>query len=500
LTGKIEGKIQVHHLKRRALIYVRQSSMRQVMENKESTARQYALVDKAADLGWAKDLIDVIDDDLGKSASSTHGRGGFQRLVATVAMGQVGIVMGLEMSRLARNNADFHQLLQICGTNNTLIYDADAVYDLMRLNDRLVLGLKGSMSEAELFTIRARLQGGALNKAARAELKIKLPIGFIYCPAGKTVIDPDSQVQESIRLLFTTFKKLGSAKSVVRYFSKEQLRFPTRPSKGHDKGQLVWQPLSSSLVLRILHNPRYAGAYSYGRTKLRQSPSGGASYSKRERSQWHALVTDAHPGYISWDEFEAIEARLTSNALHDFRGPVREGNALLQGLVLCGKCGRNFATSYKKRRSDGQISPIYICNRDRLDYAGKICTYIPGSGIDDIVASILLEKVTPVAVDAVVAVQHEITKRAEVTDKLMRRHVDRAQYEADLAKRRVMSVDPENRLVAQTFEEDWNAKLSQLEHAKLEYEQRRKGNRQVLDDETHAGSVLGHTPRRDGHR
>ena len=320
-----DHKVTRHHLNRKALIYVRQSSMKQVMENTESTARQYALVDTALELGWSQALIGIIDEDLGKSARSAAQRDGFQKLVADVAMGQVGIVMGLEMSRLARNNADFQQLLHICGSNNTLIYDEDAVYDLMHLNDRLVLGLKGTLSEVELFTIRTRLQGGALNKAARAELKVKLPVGFVYSPTGQVELDPDRQVQKTIRLFFDVFRRLGSSKGVVRHFNRQGIPFPVRPVKGPDKGELTWRPLSSDLALRILHNPRYAGAYAYGRTKLRKSPSGGISYSKRERDQWHALVKDAHAAYITWDEFEAIEQRLAANARHDACGPAREG-------------------------------------------------------------------------------------------------------------------------------------------------------------------------------
>ena len=479
MRSNIDGKIGSHHLKRGAIVYVRQSSMKQVMENTESTARQYGLVEKAVELGWDKNLVTVIDDDLGKSASSAASRSGFQKLVADVAMGQVGIVMGLEMSRLARNNADFQQLLQICGTNNTLIYDADAVYDLMRLNDRLVLGFKGTMSEAELFTIRARLQGGALSKASRAELKIKLPVGFVYSQSGEVALDPDRQVQETLKLFFASFRKIGSSKGVVNYFNREGIKFPIRPVRAPHKGELVWGALSSSLSLRILHNPRYAGAYCYGRTKICKSQSGGTSYSKRERDQWHALVKDVHPGYLGWDEFEENEQKLSENVACDLGGVAREGNALLQSMAICGRCGRNYSTSYK-RRKDGSLTPIYICNREQADYGKSICTYVPGSGIDDMVAKALLERMTPMAVDAAISVQKEIVKRSDEADKLLSRHVQRAQYEADLAKRRVMAVDPDNRLVAQSFEEDWNKKLVLLEQAKLEFEKKRKCSKHIL--------------------
>src|SRR5215470_3093305 len=347
-------KIQAHHLSRQALVYVRQSTLHQVFAHGESTARQYGLAATAQDLGWPDALVEVIDDDLGQSGSSATHRPGFQRLVASVALGQVGIVMGLEISRLARNNADFQQLLQICGLNQTLICDADAIYDLSQLNDRLILGLKGTMSEAELFTMRARLQGGLRHKAARGELATKLPIGFVYASPGKVILDPDQDVQETIRVFFHTFRHVGSAIGVVKYFNRQGLKFPTRPIKGPHCGEVWCTALSSGLALRILHNPRYAGAFAYGRTRLMQSPSGGASYRKRHRPDWHALVKGAHAGYISWSEFEANQERLQHNMTHHPHGPARQGAALLQGMVMCGTCGRNMATSYK-RRASGRI-------------------------------------------------------------------------------------------------------------------------------------------------
>jgi DNA invertase Pin-like site-specific DNA recombinase len=473
-------KIQAHHLSRKALVYVRQSTLHQVFAHGESTARQYGLTATAQDFGWPDSLVEVIDDDLGQSGSSATHRHGFQRLVADVALGQVGIVMGLEISRLARNNADFQQLLQICGLNQTLIGDADAIYDLSQLNDRLVLGLKGTMSEAELFTMRARLQGGLRHKAARGELATKLPIGFVYAPAGKVTLDPDQHVQEAIQLLFQTFRQVGSSIGVVRYFNHHGLTFPTRPIKGPHCGEVWWTALSSSLALRILHNPRYAGAFAYGRTRLLHSPRGGAAYQKRKREAWHALVQQAHPGYISWEEFEANQERLQRNMTCHHQGPARQGAALLQGLVLCGTCGRNMSTSYK-RRAGGRIDPIYTCNRAKLDYSAPICTSIPGGEVDRMLSSVLLEQVTPLAMEAALSVQQEILKRAQEAEKLLHRQVERAQYDADLAKRRLMAVDPANRHVAQTLENDWNDKLAHLQQAKQEYETRRAKSRYVLD-------------------
>ena len=480
------AKIQAHHLRRKALVYVRQSTLHQVFEHRESTARQYGLSSTAQDLGWPDHLVEVIDDDLGQSGRSAQYRHGFQRLVADVALGQVGIVMGLEISRLARNNADFQQLLQLCGLNQTLIYDADAVYDLMHLNDRLVLGLKGTMSEAELFTMRARLQGGLRHKASRGELATKLPVGFVYAPTGKVILDPDQQVQETLRLFFQTFRKLGASIAVVQYFNQQGLTFPTRPIKGPHRGELWWSALSSGAALRILHNPRYAGAFAYGRTRLIKSPSGGASYTKRPREVWHALVKEVHPGYISWEEFEANQERLQGNLTHRSQpGAARQGNALLQGIVLCGHCGKNMATSYKSR-AKGCVDPLYTCNRTKLDYGGPVCTFIPGAEIDRMISAVLLEQVTPLAMEAAIAVQHEIVKRAEETDKLLSRQVQRAEYEADLARRHLMAVEPANRLVARTLEDEWNEKLEQLEQAKAECEKRRAKNQYVLDEQKRA--------------
>jgi DNA invertase Pin-like site-specific DNA recombinase len=485
MTGAHHPKIQAHHLRRKALVYVRQSTLHQVFEHGESTARQYGLTATAQDLGWPDALVEVIDDDLGQSGASATRRHGFQRLVASVALGQVGIVMGLEISRLARNNADFQQLLQICGLNQTLICDADAMYDLSQLNDRLILGLKGTMSEAELFTMRARLQGGLRHKAARGELATKLPIGFVYSPPGKVILDPDQDVQETIRLFFHTFRQVGSSIGVVKYFNRQGLKCPTRPIKGPHCGEVWWTELSSGLALRILHNPRYAGAFAYGRTRLMQSPSGGAFYRKRHRHDWHAFVKGAHAGYISWSEFEANQERLQRNLSHHPHGPAREGAALLQGIVLCGACGRNMTTSYK-RHAGGRSDPIYTCNHAKLNYSMPICTSIPGGAVDAMISAVLLEQVTPLAMEAALAVQQEIVNRAREAEKLLHRQVERAQYEADLARRRLMAVDPALRHVAQTLEADWNDKLDHLQQAQHDYETRRANSHHVLNAQQQA--------------
>src|SRR6266498_734643 len=348
------GKVTAEHLRRNAYLYVRQSTLRQVMENTESTKCQYALRQRAVALGWAQEQVVVIDSDQGHSGASAADREGFQRLVPEVGMGRAGIVLGLEVSRLARNNADWHRLLEICALADTLICDEDGLYDPGCFNDRLLLGLKGAMSEAELHFIRARLRGGQLSKARRGELPMILPIGLVYDPAGRVVLDPDAGVQHAVRHLFATFARTGSARAVVQAFNAEGLRFPARVRTGPHKGELSWMPLRHWRVLRTLHNPRYAGAFVYGRARGRKTLDGKITVEQVPRDQWIALIYDAHPGYITWDQFETNQQLLTVNAqAHSSdraAGPAREGPALLQGLAVCGRCGRRMNVGDHHRR------------------------------------------------------------------------------------------------------------------------------------------------------
>ncbi|WP_213959427.1 recombinase family protein [Variovorax sp. dw_954] len=300
MMNDLHQKVQASHLKRDAYLYVRQSTLRQVFENTESTKRQYGLRQRAVALGWADERVIVIDSDLGQSGASSD-REGFQRLVAEVGMGHAGIVLGLEVSRLARNSMDWHRLLEICALTATLICDEDGVYDPAHFNDRLLLGLKGTMSEAELHVLRARLQGGILNKARRGELEIRPPVGLIYTSEGTVVLDPDQQVQHCLRWLFATFARTGSACATVRFARTEELAFPRRCAKGVHKGELLWGALDHSQVLRALHNPRYAGAFAYGRSQTRRNVDGGTSLQRLPQDEWVTLIPDSHPGYISWD-------------------------------------------------------------------------------------------------------------------------------------------------------------------------------------------------------
>jgi DNA invertase Pin-like site-specific DNA recombinase len=342
MRAEAHQKVNGGHLQRRAYLYVRQSTIRQVFENTESTKRQYALRQHALALGWSAEQIVVIDSDLGQSGASAVDREGFQRLVAEVGLGKAGIVLGLEVSRLARNSTDWHRLLEICALTDTLILDEDGVYDPAHFNDRLLLGLKGTMSEAELHIIKARLQGGILNKARRGELQSPLPVGLVYSTDNQPVLDPDKQVQESLRCFFDTFQRTGSAMATVKTFHQQRLRFPRRLKKGPHKGDVFWVELTHSRALQVLHNPRYAGAFVYGRRRTRKKADGKEAYRMLPREEW-ILLPDLHPGYISWERYEENQRRLRENAqaLGDDRrkSPPREGPALLQGLVLCGVCG-----------------------------------------------------------------------------------------------------------------------------------------------------------------
>lgn len=301
MTHETHSKVQARHLQRHAYLYIRQSSLRQVLEHTESTQRQYNLKQRAIALGWASDQIVVVDNDQGLSGASAVDRAGFQTLVADVGMGRAGMVMGLEVSRLARNSTDWHRLLEICALTDTLILDEDGVYDPAHFNDRLLLGLKGTMSEAELHVLRARLIGGILNKARRGELQCRVPIGLVYDAAGRVVLDPDQQVQHTIRVLFETFRRTGSATATVKSFRDHGLSFPRRMWHGARKGEVIWGPLDHPRTLWVLHNPRYAGAFVYGRTRQRHHTR---KNHKLPREEWMALVRDAHPSYISWDQFE----------------------------------------------------------------------------------------------------------------------------------------------------------------------------------------------------
>jgi len=483
MNNEIYQKVQAGHLKRDAYLYVRQSTIRQVIENTESTKRQYALRQRAIALGWPAERIIVIDSDLGRSGEAMADREGFQKLVTEVGMGHAGIVLGLEVSRLARNCADWHRLLELCALSSTLILDEDGLYDPCDFNDRLLLGLKGTMSEAELHILRARLQGGKDSKARRGELKMTLPIGLVYDPQGQVVLDPDQHVQQALRTLFQTFQRTGSATAVVRFFREQGLLFPSRVHQGARKGEVVWRPLRHGRVLRTLHHPRYAGAYVYGRKHFYKTADGRTHYHMRPQEQWHTLLLSAHPGYITWKQFQDNRRRLHEQAqaygLNRKKSPPRAGPALLQGIVLCGICGMRMTVRYHTRK-ESRV-PEYVCQRHGIEYSGTICQYVPGAGVDQAIGSLLLEMVTPMTLDIALAVQQELHSRLDEADRLRKQQVERAQYEADLAGQRFMQVHPNNRHVADALEADWNQKLRILTDAKDQYERRRQADCAVFD-------------------
>jgi DNA invertase Pin-like site-specific DNA recombinase len=487
MTQDAHQKVKASHLKRNAYLYVRQSTLRQVFENTESTHRQYALRQHAAALGWPLDRIIVIDTDLGQSGASAADREGFQRLVTEVSLGRAGIVLGLEVSRLARNSMDWHRLLEICALADTLILDEDGVYDPAHFNDRLLLGLKGTMSEAELHVLRARLQGGIRNKAKRGELFVRPPMGFVYSN-GSLILDPDQQVQQSVRLLFETFRRTASAMATVKYFAEQSLQFPRRVHSGPNKGDVVWAGLEHSRVLRILHNPRYTGAFVYGRTHTRKTLQGDWVIENVPREEWEVLIRGAHAGYIDWEEYEQNQRRLSDNCqayCEDRRkNPPREGPALLQGLLICGLCGKRMTVRYHSRR--GRLIPDYVCQRAGIEHGEPICQHIPGAAIDEAAENILVEAVSPITLEVALAVQQELQSRLDEADRLRQQQVERARYEAELSRRRYLRVDPDNRLVADSLEADWNDKLRLLAEAQEVCERQRAQDRKLIDEQQRA--------------
>ena len=464
-------KVLPEHRDRNAMIYIRQSTIAQVKFNQESTQRQYALQEKALALGWDPDRIHVIDGDLGVSGSGRTKRQGFQQLVASVSLGEVGAVFGLEISRLARSSADLMKLLELCGLFRTLIIDEDGIYDMADFNDRLVVGLKGTMGEAELHILRSRMLGGKENAAAKGELRFPLPVGYIYGSDRKTVMDPDEQVRSAISAVFHAFRKSGTAYGVVRHFALNSLLIPKRAYGGAWDGQLTWATLTHSRVLNILHNPSYSGAYVYGRfgDKKTVSPEGHFVHHtvRLPKDEWKVFIPDHHEGYISWDEFEANQKLLDSNRTNtEVCGAAREGAALLQGIMICGKCGRHMTVRYT---GNGGINPRYECY-GKWEHGNKAtCTSIPASIVDSAISAKILSLLKPPQLEIALKVIHSIGETDQADDRHWKLSIERAQYEADRAQRQYMLAEPENRLVTRTLENAWNQRLQELDQAKQDY-------------------------------
>jgi DNA invertase Pin-like site-specific DNA recombinase len=453
------SKITRSHRERTALIYVRQSSLAQVRDNTESTARQYALADTAVTLGWARGDVRIIDADLGRSGRSAQGRDGYRELVSQVCLGEIGAIFGLEISRLARSTADLSRLLELARLTNTLVIDGDGVYDLTDFNDRMLLGLKGTMSEAELHLLAGRLQGAKRAAAQRGELRTPLPVGYVYDDEDRCVMDPDAEVQAAITDVFTHFTATGSAYGVVTAFKDR--KFPLRAYGGAWAGQLRWGPLTHARVLGVLNNPAYAGAYVYGRytTKRRVQPDGSvrSTITLLPRPEWTVLIREHHDAFVSWEDYLATEAKLAANRTNAGARPPREGLALCQGILACGSCGRPMSTRYHR---NGHAA--YECN-SRLDLLNTpTCRSIAAATIDDAVTERLLNALTPAEIALAFAAADQVEQRRSSTTRAAELAVDRARYEADRAERAFHAAEPENRLVTRNLETRWEKRLSAL--------------------------------------
>jgi excisionase family DNA binding protein len=451
-------KIRPEHLARPAFVYVRQSTVDQVRHHQESRRRQYDLAAEARAMGWQEAV--VIDEDLGKSAATTAGRPGFQRLVADVSLGRAGAVFSLEVSRLARNNRDWHQLLELCGLTDTVIVDADGIYDPRLLNDRLLLGLKGTISEAELGWLRQRAYEGLLAKARRGELRLSMPVGYVYTPDGRVEKHPDQRVQAAIRLVFQQFATLRSARQVLLWFHQEQLSVPAFTAEAPWGGRVTWHLPRYNMILSLLQNPVYAGAYAFGRTSTRTRIVDGAAQKtrghRRPRHDWLVLLPDHHDGYIAWDTYERIQQLLADNAQMNGRmvkGAVRSGPSLLAGLLRCGRCGRRLQVTY----SSAVVR--YTCRHSSTTGCGLA---FGGLRVDAAIERELVRVLTPGAIETALAAADMGEDGTVATRAALDLELREARYEAERAQRQYDAVEPEHRLVAVTLEQRWNAALERV--------------------------------------
>ncbi len=465
-------KLKTWHLDRSAIVYVRQSTPQQVLDHKESTARQYALVDRAVALGWARDRVTTIDDDLGRSGQSIEGRPGFQRLLAEVALDRVGLILGLEMSRLARSCKDWHQLLELCARFRVLLADADGLYDPTEHSDRLLLGLHGVMNEAELHVLKQRMYQGQLNKARRGELFGTPPIGYIRSADRTWAIDPDEEVQAVVRLIFDQFEREGTVHGLLRYLVHHQIRIPVRPAGGPNRGQLEWRRPNRVTLQSLLRHPSYAGAYRYGHRPIdpRKKRPGRPTTGKlvRRPDECLVLIRDRLPAYITWGRFEANQERLSANrSLPTTAGAPRNGSAILSGLVRCGRCGRRMVVRYPGPAD----RPSYTCNRGTAAYGEPICPGLShGAALDELVAGQLLA--------AVAGVERE---RSELARQWHLKR-ERAAYEVGRAARQYQACEPENRLVARELERRWEEALKAQRHLDDEYDRWQRAAPAKLSD------------------
>jgi DNA invertase Pin-like site-specific DNA recombinase len=477
LLGQPQHKIRPEHLDRAAVVYVRQSSRQQVLEHSESTRLQYGLAERAVVLGWARSQVMVIDEDLGVSAATADSRKGFARLVTEVTMGRVGVVLGIEMSRLARTGRDWHQLLELCSLSGVLLADPDGVYDPGFYNDRLLLGLKGTMSEAELYLIRQRMLSGKLAKAERGELAIPLPMGYVRRPSGEAVLDPDEQAQHVIRLVFGTFARRGTLNGVLRYLVDHQVQLPVRVHAGPSKGEIEWRRPNRETLQIMLHNPVYAGYYAYGRRQVepRRKAPGRPSTGRvvKDASEWLVLLPGRLPAYITAEQYEANVARMAANRQTAATpGAPRDGSALLSGLLRCGCCGGHRMTvRYHDGSHGGHAAHGYVCAFYQVNYGtGGPCQHIAGPALDAWVTGQVLEAVAPAAVEVSMAAAAQAEDERAMLGKLWRQRIERARYAAGRARRQYQLAEPENRLVVRQLEAGWEAALAETARLEADYQ------------------------------
>jgi DNA invertase Pin-like site-specific DNA recombinase len=463
------SKIRDLHLDRIAMVYVRQSSPQQVLENRESRERQYALAQFAQRLGWPAERVVVVDEDQGQSGRSAEDRSGFQRLMSEVSLNHVGIVLGLELSRLSRSNKDWHQLIDVCGIFNTLLCDQDGVYDPLDTNDRLLLGMKGAMSEFELVTLRNRLLRGSRNKAERGELFLHVPLGYLKTPAGEVIQEPDEQARGMIRLVFEKFDELGSAYAVFRYLILNDLKLGFRRQRGGRIGELEWRSPSPARIFSILKHPIYAGAYAYGMHRAgRKDPAtgrvGGGSWFVPPE-EMAVLLHDRVPAYISWERYLANQEKLRQNrSLRESRGVPKRGEALLPGLVACGRCGHRMSTRYKTDKR-----PSYYCGEYWRQALDEPCGHIAAATLDELVASEVLRALEPASLELSLRAIENVERERKRLHDHWRQTLERARHEVGRAERQYQAVEPENRLVARTLESRWEEALKSLRQVEEDY-------------------------------
>ena len=467
-----DERVTTTHRAKLAYVYVRQSSLNQVKQHQESTQLQYRLVDRAVALGWPHGRVHVIDDDLGKSGADSAARHGFQKLLAEIGLGNAGLVVSLDASRLARNNRDWHQLLELCSVFAVLIADGERLYDPRAYHDRLLLGLSGIMSEAELHQIRMRLHQGERQKAARGELRLPLPAGLAYDRAGAIILNPDDEVQARLHLVFAKFRDLQSARGVMRFLRANGLPVPVRPVLGPFPHEVIWREADSARVRDILHSPAYAGAYVYGRRQkdpIRSRPGSMRGTVKVAIADWAVCLKATHPGYIGWEEFVANQRRLADNincyeAGHS--GVPRKGSALLQGIAICGCCGRHMSVRYTGPNGD---YPVYCCRADRDQRASALCQEVRALAVDELIERVLLEALAPDQIAIALAALGQLEEENQHLDRQWTLRRERARYEAERARRQYDAVEPENRLVARSLERAWEDKLRAVETIEQEY-------------------------------